>query len=209
MKRSKSSRKWLQEHFNDDYVAKAKAAGYRSRAAYKLLEIQEKDKIIRPGMTVVDLGAAPGGWTQIAAKLAGPHGKVIALDLLPMDAISDVEFIQGDFLACDVAQKLHDTLAGQAVDLVISDMAPNISGMMAIDQPKMMCLAETALYFAEQVLPQGGIFLIKVFQGEGFTAYLQEMRSKFTKVVTRKPDASRARSRELYLLAQGFKAHSP
>ncbi len=204
MKKSKSSRQWLDRHLNDEYVKRAQIDGYRSRAAYKLLEIQKKDQIIKPAQTVVDLGAAPGGWSQIAKKLVGPKGKLIALDILSMDALAGVDFIQGDFREDEPLRELQQLLGGKPVDLVISDMAPNVSGMAAVDQPQAMYLCELALEFAREELRSQGDFLIKVFQGEGFEAYLKELRASFTKVVTRKPAASRAKSREVYLLARGY-----
>ncbi|MFC1602311.1 23S rRNA (uridine(2552)-2'-O)-methyltransferase RlmE [Pseudomonadota bacterium] len=203
-KRSKSSRQWLDRHFNDDYVKKAQQAGYRSRAAFKLLEIQERDHLLKPGQTVVDLGAAPGGWSQIAKQLVGSKGHVIALDILEMEPLVDIEFIQGDFCEDEPLQKLTDALDGRPVDLVISDMAPNVSGMTVVDQPRAMYLCELALDFAKQTLKSGGGFVVKVFQGEGYDEYLQELRSSFKKVVTRKPNASRPKSREVYLVAQGY-----
>ncbi len=205
MAKSKSSKGWLREHFDDPYVKKAQQLGMRSRACFKLLEIQEKDKIIKPGMTILDLGAAPGGWSQVAADIIGSNGRVIASDILPMDALADVEFVQGDFTDLEVMEKLLDLLDGEKVDLVISDMAPNMSGMKDVDQPKAMYLGELALDLATQVLKPGGGFLAKVFHGEGFDVLLQEMRKQFNKVQTRKPQASRARSREVYQLARGFK----
>lgn len=204
-KKRGSSRAWLQEHFSDVYVQRAKAEGYRSRACFKLLEIQQKDRIFSPGMTVVDLGAAPGGWSQVAAELVGDRGFVLASDILPMDSLAGVEFVQGDFTEESVYQALLERLAGRPVDLVMSDMAPNMSGMNAIDQPRSMYLVELALEFARQVLKPGGVFLTKVFQGEGFEALLRELRQDFTRVQTRKPQASRARSREQYQLAHGFR----
>ncbi|MCU7923784.1 MAG: 23S rRNA (uridine(2552)-2'-O)-methyltransferase RlmE [Candidatus Thiodiazotropha sp. (ex Dulcina madagascariensis)] len=205
MKHSKSSRQWLDRHFNDDYVKRAQKAGYRSRAAFKLLEIQEKDKIIQPGMRVVDLGAAPGGWSQIARNLVGEKGQVVALDILPMDPIVGVDFIQGDFREPQPLQTLQDRLGGEPVDLVISDMSPNVTGMASVDQPRAIYLCELALDFAQQVLKPGGGFVAKVFQGEGFDAYLRTLRSAFGRVVCRKPNASRAKSREIYLVAGNFK----
>ncbi len=196
----------MQRHLNDEYVQRARREGYRSRAAYKLLEIQEKDRIIRPGQVVVDLGAAPGGWSQIAAKLAGKQGEVFALDILEMDPVPGVTFLQGDFREEAVLGRLMDFLEGRAVDLVISDMAPNVSGVAAVDQPRAMYLCELALDFARQVLRPGGAFVTKVFQGEGFDDYVRDLRASFTKVVTRKPKASRPRSREVYLVATGFKS---
>ncbi len=204
MSRSKSSGSWLREHFDDAYVKKAKEQGWRSRAAYKLLEIQEKDRLIRPGMTVLDLGAAPGGWSQVAASLAGDNGLVIASDILEMDPIAGVEFLQGDFREDQVYEQLLEIINNRPVGLVISDMAPNMSGMNAVDQPRAMYLAELALDMAEQVLDRNGNFLVKVFQGEGFDQYRQRLQQNFGKLITRKPDASRARSKEVYLLAKGF-----
>ncbi|MES9869625.1 MAG: 23S rRNA (uridine(2552)-2'-O)-methyltransferase RlmE [Sedimenticola sp.] len=204
MKRSKSSRRWLDRHVNDEFVKRAQKDGYRSRAVYKLLEIQEKDRILKPGQVVVDLGAAPGGWSQVAEKIVGDKGRVVALDILPMDSIAGVDFIQGDFREEEPLQQLRDLLDGQAVDLVISDMAPNVSGMNAVDQPRAMYLCELALEFAREVLKPGGGLVVKVFQGEGFDEYIREMRSSFGKVVTRKPKASRPRSREVYLVAGNY-----
>ena len=205
MARSKSSGRWLQEHFDDPYVKQSQKDGWRSRASYKLLEIQEKDKIIRPGMRVVDLGAAPGGWSQVAVQLAGDKGTVVASDILPMDSIADVAFVQGDFTEDSVLEQILDTIGSDQVDLVISDMAPNMSGALSVDQPNAMYLVELALDLSRQVLRKDGAFLVKVFQGEGFDAYLKDMKTSFTRVMTRKPSASRARSREVYLLATGFK----
>lgn len=205
MAKSKSSQRWLDEHFDDHYVKEAQKKGYRSRACFKLLEIQQKDKLIRPGMVVVDLGSAPGGWSQIAGECAGSSGAVIASDILPMDALPDVAFIQGDFTEDDVFEDILATINHRPVDLVISDMAPNMSGMREIDQPRSMHLIELALDMARQVLRPGGSFLTKVFQGEGFEPYMQDMRLAFDTVVTRKPGSSRARSRETYLLGKGFK----
>ncbi|MCG7975945.1 MAG: 23S rRNA (uridine(2552)-2'-O)-methyltransferase RlmE [Candidatus Thiodiazotropha taylori] len=205
MKRSKSSRKWLDRHFNDTYVKQAQKAGYRSRAAFKLLEIQEKDKLIKPGMKVVDLGAAPGGWSQIARDLVGENGQVFALDILPMDPIAGVEFIQGDFRETEPLESLRNLLQGAAIDLVISDMAPNVTGMASVDQPRSIYLCELALDFARETLKPGGGFVVKVFQGEGFDDFLREVRSSFGRVVSRKPDSSRAKSREIYLVAGNFK----
>jgi 23S rRNA (uridine2552-2'-O)-methyltransferase len=205
MKRSKSSRKWLDRHFNDTYVKQAQKAGYRSRAAFKLLEIQEKDRLIEPGMKVVDLGAAPGGWSQIARDLVGEKGQVVALDILPMDPIAEVSFIQGDFRESEPLDALRNLLDGESIDLVISDMAPNVTGMASVDQPRSMYLCELALEFARETLKPGGGFVVKVFQGEGFDDFLREVRSSFTRVVSRKPDSSRAKSREIYLVAGNFK----
>ena len=205
MARSKSSGRWLQEHEADEYVLRARKEGYRSRAAYKLLEINDKDCLLRDGMTVIDLGSAPGGWSQVANKLVGNKGKVVALDILPMEPIAGVEFIQGDFRDDDVFSDLLSRVENSGVDLVISDIAPNISGMAAMDQPRAMYLAELALDTARQVLKPGGVFLVKLFQGEGYEEYLKDVRTSFAKVLIRKPKASRARSREVYLLASGFK----
>ncbi|MDA9901611.1 23S rRNA (uridine(2552)-2'-O)-methyltransferase RlmE [Gammaproteobacteria bacterium] len=204
MARSKSSKQWLKEHFEDVYVRQSKESGLRSRASFKLLEIQEKDKIFKGGMTVVDLGAAPGGWSQIAAKLVGKSGKVIASDILPMDALQGVEFVQGDFNEDQVLQKLQLMLPREGADLVISDMAPNMTGMKVIDQAKLMNLAELALDLARSVLKPGAYLLVKVFQGEGIDQFKSDLRRSFKSVKVRKPNASRARSSEIYLLAQGF-----
>lgn len=202
--RSKTSKRWLKEHFDDPYVQQAKKDGYRSRASYKLLEIQERDRLLRPGMTVVDLGSAPGGWSQVISRVIGDKGRLIASDLLPMDAIADVHFIQGDFSEPAVFATLLEAIDGQPVALVISDMAPNMSGNRAIDQPRAMYLCELAVDFASRVLHPGGDFLIKIFQGEGFDTYLKSLRQSFAKVQMRKPASSRGRSREQYLLARGF-----
>ncbi len=205
MARSKSSERWLKEHFDDEYVARAQQEGYRSRAAYKLLEINDKDKLFHKGMTVIDLGAAPGGWSQIAADKVGDAGAVIALDILPMDQLPGVEVLTGDFREQAVLDRLLGALDGRPVDLVMSDMAPNTSGMDSVDQPRAMYLVELALELAREVLKPGGDLLLKVFQGEGFEPFLKELRGSFSKVVSRKPKASRARSREIYLLARGFR----
>ncbi len=202
--RSKSSGRWLKEHFDDEYVKKAQQLGYRSRAVFKLEEINDKDQIIKPGYTVVDLGAAPGGWSQLAAKAVGGKGKVIALDILPMDALADVTILEGDFREETVLNELLQAIDNRPVDLVMSDMAPNTSGVKSVDQPRAMYLAELTLDLARQVLRPGGAMLVKVFQGEGFDAYLRECRASFGKVVSRKPKASRSRSREIYLLARDF-----
>ena len=204
MARSKSSSRWLREHFDDPYVQRAQKDGYRSRASYKLLEIQQKDKLIKPGMTLVDLGAAPGGWSQIAAPLVTGSGCVVALDILPMDPLPGVEFIQGDFREQPVYERLMQLLGERRGDLVISDMAPNISGMKAVDQPRAMYLAELAVDFSRNVLKSGGDLLIKAFEGEGMTELRRELGASFQKVVTRKPAASRSRSREVYLVARNY-----
>ena len=193
----------MREHINDPYVQQAQKDGYRSRAAYKLLEIDERDHLIKPGMIVVDLGATPGGWSQIAGNKVGDRGRVFALDLLPLSPLPRVEFIQGDFREDSVLAQLEEKLAGKKVELVISDMAPNISGIDLSDQARSIHLAELALEFAMQHLKPGGAFLVKVFQGVGFEEYVKEMRKHFTKVASRKPKASRDRSNEVYLLGTG------
>lgn len=195
----------MQEHFQDEYVKKAQALGYRSRAVFKLIEIQEKDKLIRPGMNIVDLGAAPGGWSEYARKLLGKSDKVIALDLLDIEPIAGVDFIQGDFREDEVLEKLYKVLDGQPVHLLLSDMAPNISGNKEMDQPRSIYLGELALDAADSILVKGGVFLIKMFQGAGFDEYYNQVRQRFASVVIRKPKASRARSNEVYILAKGFK----
>jgi len=202
--RSKSSGRWLQEHFDDEYVKKAQKEGYRSRAVYKLLEIDEKDQLLKPGMTVVDLGAAPGSWSEVAAQRVGEKGSVIALDILPMDSLPGVTFIQGDFREEGPYNALLEALGDSQVDLVMSDMAPNISGMKAVDQPRAMYLAELALELARKVLKPGGDLLVKAFNGEGIDAYKQELRKDFKTLIVRKPRASRPRSPEIYLLARGY-----
>ena len=204
MARSKTSKKWLTEHFDDPYVKKAQQEGWRSRAIYKLIEIDERDKLLKPGMTVVDLGAAPGGWSEYAARQVGDKGQVIALDLLPMDTIAGVEFIEGDFREEPVYERLLAVLDGRPVDLVMSDMAPNMSGMKAVDQPRAMYLAELSLELAQKVLKPGGDMLIKAFTGEGLDEFKREIRQHFAKLIVRKPKASRARSPEIYLLARGY-----
>lgn len=203
MKRSKSSNAWLQEHVNDHYVHMAQKDGYRARAAYKLLEINEKDRLIRPGTVLADLGSAPGSWSQVAARIVGDQGHVFALDILPMDPVPGVSFIQGDFREDEVLEQFVALLDGRALDLVISDMAPNISGMNSIDQARSFHLNELALEFARDHLKTGGHFLVKVFQGSEFQDYLKAMRALFTEVATRKPKASRDRSSEIYLLGKG------
>jgi 23S rRNA (uridine2552-2'-O)-methyltransferase len=202
MTRSKSSKAWLHEHVTDRYVRQAKQEGYRSRAAYKLLELARQDQLIRPGMTIVDLGAAPGGWSQVAAELAGPKGRLIAVDILDMQAMPGVIFIQGDFRDDATLRALEAALAGQKVDLVVSDMAPNISGIGMVDQARASHLAELALEFAVKWLKPGGNFLVKGFQGEGYNELRAELRRHFRQVLTRKPAASRSRSSEMYLLAK-------
>lgn len=206
MARSKSSQRWLREHFDDAYVREAQRHGYRSRALFKLREIDRRDGLVRRGDTVVDLGAAPGGWSQYCAERLQGQGEVIALDLLPMDALADVTFLQGDFSEDHALERLRDTLAGRPVDLVLSDMAPNITGQKAVDQPRAMHLMELALEFADSSLRPGGDFLVKAFQGEGFDEFLGCLRRRFRRVQTRKPEASRGRSREMYLLARQFES---
>ena len=194
----------MQRHVNDEYVKRSKREGFRSRAAYKLLEIQEKDHAIRSGQVIVDLGAAPGGWSQVAADLVGPRGEVIAFDILPMDALPGVTFIQGDFREESSLRLLEDVLDGRQVDLVISDMAPNVSGVAAVDQPRAMYLCELALDFCGQHLRPGGGFISKVFHGEGFDDWMRDVKARFGRAVTRKPKASRANSREVYLVAGNY-----
>lgn len=196
----------MKEHREDPYVQQAQREGYRSRACYKLLEIQEKDRVIRPGMTVLDLGSAPGGWSQVAVALVGHSGRVIASDILPMDSLAGVEFIEGDFTSDDVFGQILDAIGDSRVDLVLSDIAPNMSGVNAVDQPRSIYLVELALDMALRVLAPGGNFVAKVFQGEGFDELFRAARGSFEKVLTRKPRASRPRSREVYLVARGFRA---
>jgi 23S rRNA (uridine2552-2'-O)-methyltransferase len=203
MAKSKSSRRWLSEHFDDHYVKLAQQKGLRSRSSFKLLELQEKYRLIKPGMTVVDLGAAPGGWCQVVKPLLGNSGRIIALDILEMEPLAGVEIITGDFTEKEPLHELESALDGKLVDLVLSDMAPNMSGMAAIDQAKAMYLAELALEFVRSQLKPGGDFVVKLFQGSDFDGYVREVRSMFTKVRVKKPKASRPRSREVYLLAQG------
>ena len=205
MSKTLSSKRWLKEHFTDDYVKRAQKEGYRSRAAYKLLEIQKKDNFIKPGMTVVDLGAAPGGFTQVALKFVKSSGKIFALDLLPIVPIDNVEFIQGDFTRSEIIAELLAKVKNNKADVVLSDMSPNISGIAASDQAKSIYLAELALEFVQTVLKPDGVFLVKLFQGIGFDEYLAVLRQNFKKVVIRKPKASRDRSKELYVLAVGRK----
>jgi len=206
MSRSKSSQRWLKEHFSDPFVKKAQAQGMRSRAAYKLEELLQRDRLLQPGMTIVDLGAAPGGWSQQVRQMLGDQGRVLALDILPMPSLAGVEFVQGDFREAETLAQLQALLNGQAVDLVLSDMAPNKSGINAVDQPRMMHLAELALEFADNHLRSGGALLLKLFQGAGFDDYIRQMRARYTRVMIRKPQASRARSAEVYALGQGKRA---
>ena len=205
MGRSKSSHRWLREHFDDAWVKRAQKEGYRSRAVYKLQEIDERDRLIRPGMTIVDLGAAPGGWSQYAAKRLNGRGRVIALDILPMDSIAGVEVLEGDFTEQVALDDLLALLGDSRVDLVLSDMAPNLSGNRVVDQPRAMYLAELALDLAERVLRPGGDFLTKVFQGEGIDDFRARCKGAFGKLITRKPQASRPRSTEQYLLARDYR----
>ena len=200
--RSKSSQRWLKEHFSDPFVKKAKAEGLRSRAAYKLEELVERDRLLRPGMVVVDLGAAPGGWSQWVRQALGERGRVIALDILDMPPLAGVEFLQGDFREDAVLSQLEALLDGTSVDLVLSDMAPNKSGVDAVDMPRAMYLSELAMDFADRHLKVDGAFLIKLFQGVGFDEYVKELRRRYAKVSIRKPAASRKRSPEVYALAQ-------
>ncbi|CAM2753391.1 23S rRNA (uridine(2552)-2'-O)-methyltransferase RlmE [Legionella worsleiensis] len=204
MSRTKSSKRWLQEHFDDVYVKKAQTEGYRSRAVYKLKEVDEKEQLLKPGMTVVDLGAAPGGWTQYVSERLNGKGHIVALDILSMDALPDVHFIQGDFREDSVLQELIDLIPERSVDLVLSDMAPNMSGNTAIDIPRAMYLVELAFDFADKMLKPGGSMLVKIFHGSGFDELVKQARASFERVVIRKPLASRSRSKETYLLAKGY-----
>ncbi len=206
MAKSKSSHQWMQRHVNDEYVKRSVKEGYRSRAAYKLLELQEKDRLIKPGQVVVDLGAAPGGWSQVAAAVVGRNGLVIGLDLLEIDALHGVTFLQGDFREEKMLARLMQLLDGREVDLVISDMAPNVSGVAAVDQPRSIYLCELALDFCRQKLKADGTFVTKVFQGEGFDDFFRDVKSGFGRVVTRKPKASRPKSREVYLVAGNYRS---
>ena len=200
------NRSWIKQHVNDPYVKQSQRDGYRSRASYKLLEIVGKDRLIRSGMTVVDLGSTPGGWSQVAARLVGHNGRVHALDILPMDPIAGVDFIQGDFTEEAIFTQLIDLIGNRAVDLVISDMAPNLSGNKAVDQPAMIYLAELGVDLANRVLSKNGVFIAKLFQGQGFDPFVQQVRTLFNGASIIKPDASRSRSREVYLVAKGLKA---
>ncbi|MBE0362565.1 23S rRNA (uridine2552-2'-O)-methyltransferase [Pseudoalteromonas ulvae UL12] len=204
-KHTSSSKRWLMEHFDDHYVQEAQKRGLRSRAMFKLEELQNKDKLIKDGMTVVDLGAAPGSWSQYVAELIGFNGKVIACDILPMDPLAGVEFLQGDFREESVLNALLNRIGGKNVDVVLSDMAPNMSGHLSVDQAGSMYLVELALDMCHQVLKKNGSFAVKVFQGEGFDQYVKDVRSSFNSVKIRKPDSSRARSREVYIVATGYK----
>lgn len=205
MARSKTSSQWLKRHVDDFWVQEAQKEGWRSRAVYKLKEIDDKDKLLQAGMTLLDLGSAPGGWSQYASEVLQGRGKIIATDILPMDSLPQVTFVQGDFTEDEVLQQILTLMEGQQADLVLSDMAPNLSGMKAIDQPKSFYLAELALDLAQQLLKPQGNFLVKVFQGEGYNEYLNQLKLSFDKVISRKPKASRPKSREIYLLGKGFK----
>jgi len=205
MARSRSSSRWLQEHVSDPYVKQAQKDGYRSRSSYKLIQLNEKDRLIRPGMLIVDLGSAPGGWSQVAARLVGDKGRVLATDILPMDPLPNVEFVQGDFTEEPVFSELLGLLEGSKPHLVLSDMAPNISGIDSADQASSIYLVELALDLARQVLEPGGDLVAKVFQGAGADAFIKDVRTSFGKVSIRKPAASRARSREVYIVGKGFK----
>lgn len=204
-KRRKSSGRWLEAHRHDEYVRRAQSEGWRSRAVFKLSELQKRHGLIRPGMNIVDLGAAPGGWSQFAARCLNGKGRVIAVDLLPMEPLPSVTFIQGDFRENSVLEQVTDALTGRRVDLVMSDMAPNISGVTAVDQPRAMHLAELAVEFAREHLSPKGSLLSKVFQGEGFDALIRAVREDFEEVRIRKPKASRPHSREVYLLARNYR----
>jgi 23S rRNA (uridine2552-2'-O)-methyltransferase len=205
MARSKSSASWLARHVNDPYVKRAQKEGYRSRAAYKLLELNEKDRLIRPGMRILDLGSAPGGWSQVAGRLVGAKGRVLATDILPMDALPNVDFIQGDFHDESIVEQILEWLGGGRFDLVISDIAPNISGIASADQAASMYLLELALDTVKRTLKPGGNFVAKMFQGAGSDQYIKDLRAAFDKVQIRKPEASRKESREVYLVAKGLK----
>jgi 23S rRNA (uridine2552-2'-O)-methyltransferase len=205
MSRSKSSQKWLQEHHDDQYVLQARKEGYRSRAVYKLIELQQKDKLLKPGMFVLDLGAAPGGWSEYVSQFGGPKGRLIAIDILPIDPIAGVEIIQGDFTEADTLEQVLDLVDRQPVDLVLSDMAPNLSGVDSVDQPRSMYLGELAFELAKSCLAKDGQFVVKLFQGEGYEALISSFKSIFKSVKYRKPDASRARSREIYAVCSGLK----
>ncbi|TBW52507.1 23S rRNA (uridine(2552)-2'-O)-methyltransferase RlmE [Marinobacter halodurans] len=205
MARSKSSKRWLKEHFDDEYVKRSQVDGYRSRASYKLIELDDKDRFFKPGQLVVDLGAAPGGWSQVAMERIGHNGRVVASDILAMNPIAGVDFVQGDFTEQSVLDELLDLLGEARADVVISDMAPNMSGMPAVDIPRAMDLVELALDMAKQVLRPEGVFVAKVFQGEGFDSLLKDMKTNFRTVVSRKPGASRSRSREVYQVCRGFR----
>jgi 23S rRNA (uridine2552-2'-O)-methyltransferase len=204
-KRSKSSARWLQEHANDEYVKRAQKEGWRSRAVFKLEQIQAAEKLLRPGIRCVDLGAAPGGWSQYAARIIGGSSRIVATDILPMDAIVGVDFVLGDFREPEVLEQVLQAVGAEKIDLVLSDMAPNMAGIDAVDQPRSMYLAELALEFADRVLAPGGDLLVKLFQGSGFDQFIKDARRRYGRVVTKKPKASRSRSPEIYLLARQFR----
>ncbi|MEP7312035.1 MAG: 23S rRNA (uridine(2552)-2'-O)-methyltransferase RlmE [Pseudomonadota bacterium] len=206
MARTKSSAEWLQRHVNDPYVKQAQKDGYRSRSAYKLIQLNDKDRFLHPNTLVVDLGSAPGGWSQVAGRIVGKKGRVVATDILPMDALPNVEFIQGDFTDEAVLAQVLAALGGAKSDVIISDIAPNIKGIDSADQAASMYLVELALDMVRQTLKPGGTFVTKVFQGTGTDNFLKEVRKSFGKVAVRKPDASRAKSREVYYVAREFKA---
>jgi 23S rRNA (uridine2552-2'-O)-methyltransferase len=203
-KRSKSSARWLAEHASDEFVKRARKEGWRSRAVFKLAQIQEAERLLVPGMRCVDLGAAPGGWSQYAVRIVGPKGRIVATDILPMDAIPGVDFVQGDFREAEVLERILERVGAEKVDLVMSDMAPNMAGIDAVDQPRSMYLAELALDFADRVLAPGGGVFLKLFQGAGVDQLIRDTRSRYGRVVTKKPKASRTRSPEMYLLARQF-----
>jgi 23S rRNA (uridine2552-2'-O)-methyltransferase len=205
MPRTKSSASWLSRHLSDPFVKQAQKDGYRSRSAYKLIELNEKDRLIRPGMRVMDLGSAPGGWSQVAGRLVGAKGRVLATDILPMDGLTNVDFIQGDFTDDAVVQRIYEWLAGEKFDLIVSDIAPNISGIASADQGRSIYFLELALDTVCKTLKPGATFAAKMFQGSGSDEYLKELRKHFSKVSIRKPEASHKESREVYLVAKGFK----
>lgn len=205
MSRSKSSKRWLQEHHQDEYVLRARAEGYRSRAVFKLAEIQQKDRVLKAGQFVLDLGAAPGGWSEYASNIVGGQGKIVAVDLLPLEPIAGVEFLQGDFTEEETLERLLMLTEGRHFDLVLSDMAPNLSGMDSVDQPKSIYLAELALDLAQNYLNPSGAFVVKLFQGAGCDELIASLRRTFRTVKLRKPDASRSRSSEIYAICDGLK----
>lgn len=205
MARTKSSASWLSRHVNDPFVKQAQKDGYRSRSAYKLVELNEKDRLIRPGMRVMDLGSAPGGWSQVAGKLVGEKGRVLATDILPMDELRNVDFIQGDFTEDAIVQQVYEWLGGTKFDLIISDIAPNLSGIDSADQARSMYFLELALDTVQKTLKPGASFAAKMFQGAGSDQYIKDLRAQFAKVLIRKPAASRKESREVYIVAKGFK----
>lgn len=205
MARTKSSASWLSRHLSDPFVKQAQKDGYRSRSAYKLIELNDKDKLIRPGMRVMDLGSAPGGWSQVAGRLVGSKGRVLATDILPMDGLTNVDFIQGDFTDDAIVQQIHDWLGGEKFDVIISDIAPNLSGIDSADQARSIYFLELALDTVTKTLKPGASFAAKMFQGSGSDQYLKDLRTHFSKVLIRKPSASRKESREVYIVAKGFR----